>query len=112
MEAKAIAKTIRISPRKVRLVIDLVRGKSVGEALSILHLTPNGAGAAVEKVVKSALANAINNYSMNKEKLYVKEIYANDGITMKTKYLPRAKGSADSLLKRTSNVTVVLAEKE
>ena len=108
--ARAEAKTVRISATKVRLVIDLIRGKSVKEAFSILKLTPNGASFAVEKVLKSAVANADHKYKMEVEKLFVKEIYANEGITMK-RFLPKAKGSASKLLKRTSNITVVVAEK-
>ena len=108
--ARAEAKTVRISATKVRLVIDLIRGKSVKEAFSILKLTPNGASVAVEKVLKSAVANADHNYQMEVEKLFVKEIYANEGITMK-RFLPKAKGSASKLLKRTSNITVVVAER-
>lgn len=108
--ARAEAKTVRISATKVRLVIDLIRGKSVKEAFSILKLTPNGASFAVEKVLKSAVANADHNYQMEVEKLFVKEIYANEGITMK-RFLPKAKGSASKLLKRTSNITVVVAER-
>ena len=108
--ARAEAKTVRISARKVRLVIDLVRGKNIGDAFSILHLTPNGASVAVAKVIKSAVANAEHNYEMDVNKLYVKEIYANEGITMK-RYLPRAKGSASTLFKRTSNIVVVVAER-
>jgi large subunit ribosomal protein L22 len=110
MEAKAIAKTVRIAPRKVRLVVDLIRGKSVAEAAAILRLTPKGSSVVVEKVLKSAAANAVNNHEMNKEALYVKEAYVNDGPTLK-RYLPRAKGSADSLLKRTCHITIVLAER-
>lgn len=108
--ARAEAKTVRISARKVRLVIDLVRGKNIGDAISILHLTPNGASVVVEKVIKSAVANAEHNYQMETSKLYIKEIYANEGITMK-RYLPKAKGSASTLLKRTSNIVVVVAER-
>ena len=111
MEAKAIAKTVRMSPRKAKLVVDLVRGKSVGEALSILILTANAASVAIEKTLRSAVANAVNNNQMDKDKLYVKEIYANEGIRMK-RYLPRAKGSADPILKRTTHITVVVAERE
>ena len=109
--ARAEAKTVRISATKVRLVMDNIRGKSVKDAFSILALTPNGASFAIEKVLKSACANATNNYQLNAEKLFVKEIYANEGITMK-RFLPRAKGSASRLLKRTSNIIVVVAEKE
>ncbi len=109
--ARAEAKTVRISATKVRLVIDNIRGKNVGDAMNILRLTPNGASFAVEKVLKSAIANAEHNQEMDVKKLYVKEIYANEGITMK-RFLARAKGSASRLLKRTSNITVVVAERE
>ena len=108
--ARAEAKTVRISARKVRLVIDLVRGKNIGDAFSILHLTPNGASVAVAKVIKSAVANAEHNYEMDTNKLYVKEIYANEGIKMK-RYMPRAKGRASGLVKRTSHINVVVAER-
>lgn len=110
MEVKAIAKTVRIAPRKVRLVVDLIRGKKVSDAISILRLTPRGASVAVEKVVKSAVANAVNNNKMDQSNLYVKAIFVDEGVTMK-RYLPRAKGSANQILKRTSHITVVLDEK-
>ena len=111
--ARAEAKTVRISAFKVRLVMDNIRNKSVKDAFSILKLTPNGASVAIEKVLKSAVANATNNEKkkMDAEKLYIKEIYANEAVTMK-RFLPRAKGSASRLLKRTSNIVVVVAEKE
>ena len=109
--AKAVAKTVRITPRKARLVADLVRGKMVTDAMAILKLTPRAASPLIEKVVVSASANAVNNLNMDKAKLFIKEIYVNEGMTMK-RYLPRAKGSADRLLKRTSHITVVVAEKE
>jgi large subunit ribosomal protein L22 len=111
LTARCVAKTVRITPRKARLVADLVRGKKVSDALAILKLTPRAASPLIEKVVVSASANAVNNLNMNKEKLFIKEIYVNEGMTMK-RYLPRAKGSADRLLKRTSHITVVVAEKE
>jgi len=110
MEAKAIAKTVRIAPRKVRLVVDLIRGKNVADAAAILKLTTKGATEPVTKVLKSAAANAVNNYKMEQSKLYVKEAFVNEGPTLK-RYLPRAKGSANSLLKRTSHITIVLAER-
>ena len=110
MEAKAIAKKVRIAPRKVRLVVDLVRGKDLGTAIAILRLTPKAASVAVEKVIKSAAANAVTNHNMDQEKLYVKEIRFDEGPTYK-RYLPRAKGSASSLLKRTSHINVVLSER-
>ena len=111
LTARCVAKTVRITPRKARLVADLVRGKKVSDAIAILKLTPRAASPLIEKVVVSASANAVNNLNMAKEKLYIKEIYVNEGMTMK-RYLPRAKGSADRLLKRTSHITVVVAEKE
>lgn len=110
MEVKAIAKTVRMGPRKVRLVIDLIRGKKVSEAISILRLTPKGASPIVEKVVKSAVANAVNNNQMDQSLLYIKQAFVNEGVTMK-RYLPRAKGSANTILKRTSHITIVLDEK-
>ncbi len=109
--AKCVAKTIRVTPRKARLVIDLIRGKKVSDAYAILKFTPEGATEPIMKVLKSAAANAVNNLNMKKENLFVKEAYVNDGPTLK-RFLPRAKGSADRLLKRTCHITVVVAEKE
>lgn len=111
MEARATAKTLRIQPRKARLVLDLIRGKDVEEAAAILKYTPNKGGYMVGKVLKSAVANAVNNHDMDESKLYVKECYANEGMTLK-RYMPRAKGSASPIHKRTSHITVVVAEKE
>ena len=111
MDVKATAKTVRYTPRKVRLVLDTIRGKNVDEALAILQFTPNHAATAVAKVVKSAAANATNNNSLDREALYVKECYANEGITMK-RYMPRAKGSASQILKRTSHITVVVSDEK
>mgnify|MGYP000956184658 CR=1 FL=1 len=111
MEAKAIAKTVRIAPRKVRLVVDLVRGKTVAEAAGILRLTPKASSVVVEKVLKSATANAVNNYKMDQSLLYIKEAYVNEGPTLK-RYLARAKGSGNQILKRTSHITIVLEEKK
>lgn len=111
MEAKAIVKTVRIAPRKARLVIDLIRGKQVGEAISILKLTPKKASPVIEKVLKSAIANADHNYNLDVEKLYVKEAYVNEGPTLK-RFRPRAQGRASAIMKRTSHIAVVVAEKE
>lgn len=111
LESKAIAKSVRISARKVRLVVDLIRGKNIGEAMAILKLTPKAASLTVSKVVKSAAANAENNYKMDTSKLYIKTIVVDEGPTMK-RFRPRAKGRAGSILKRSSHITVVLAEKE
>ncbi|MGN1406122.1 MAG: 50S ribosomal protein L22 [Erysipelotrichaceae bacterium] len=109
-EARATAKTVRISARKVRYVLALVRGKDVDEALGILKFTPNGAADVVAKVVKSAKANAANNHGLDESKLYIKECYANEGFTIK-RFMPRAKGSASAIMKRTSHITVVVAER-
>lgn len=108
--ARAVAYDVRITPRKARLVIDLVRGKNVNEALGILVNVNKAASPIVAKVVKSAASNAINNFSMNEESLYIAEIYACDGLRMK-RFLPRAKGSASGLVKRTSHITVVVKER-
>jgi len=111
MEAKAQAKMVRISSRKVKLVIDLIRGKGLGESLSILRLTPRAASPVVEKLVRSAAANADHNYNMELDKLYIKEIYVGEGPTLK-RFRPRAQGRASQILKRTSHITVIVAEKE
>lgn len=110
MEARATAKMIRIAPRKVRLVVDLVRGKQVQEALAILEYTNKNDSPAVSKVVKSAAANAVNNQMMDADKLYIKEIYVDEGPTLK-RYTTKAKGSGAQILKRTSHITCVVAER-
>ena len=111
MEAKAIANTIRITPRKARLVVDLIRNKDVAEAKAILKLTNKQATEVVYKVLNSAIANAEHNYNMDVNNLYVKTAYVTDGVRMK-RMLPRAKGRGDVIQKRTCNITVVVAEKE
>ncbi|TLG77422.1 50S ribosomal protein L22 [Culicoidibacter larvae] len=110
-EAKAEARMVRVTARKARLVVDLIRGKNVGEAFSVLYHTNKAASPIVEKVLKSAVANAEHNYNMNIDDLYVKAVYVNEGPTLK-RYRPRAKGQASSIFKRTSHITVVVAEKE
>lgn len=105
--AKAVAHDVRVTPRKARLVLDLVRGKAVNEALGILSNVNKSASPIVAKVIKSAAANAINNFGMNEETLYIAECYAGDGIKMK-RFLPRAKGSASGLVKRACHITVVV----
>ncbi len=110
MEAKAIVTGVRVTPRKVRLVIDLVRGKDVSVALGILANVNKSATPVVVKLIKSCAANAINNHSMDEKKLYIAEIYANDGPRLK-RYMPRAKGSASSIVKRTSHITCVIKER-
>ena len=109
-EALAIAKDVRVTPRKVRLVLDLVRGKDVEEALAILKNVNRSASAPVAKIVKSAAANATNNFGMDKNKLYVAEIQASDGIKM-TRFMPRGKGSSSGLVKRTSNIRCIVKER-
>ena len=111
MEARATAKTIRITPRKARLVVDLIRNKDVAEAKAILKFTNKQACEAVSKVLNSACANAEHNYNMDSSNLYVKTAYVNEGLRMK-RMLPRAKGRGDVITKRTCNITVIVAERE
>ncbi|NLJ76925.1 MAG: 50S ribosomal protein L22 [Peptococcaceae bacterium] len=111
MEAKAIARYVRISPRKVRQVIDLIRGKKVDEALAILRYTPKRASEVVTKVVKSAAANAENNLQMDNDELFVTSCFVDQGPSFK-RYQPRAKGRADIRLKRTSHITVMVGDKK
>ncbi len=107
---QAHAKYVRISSRKVKIVIDLIRGKSVDEAKAILTYTPKAAAPVVLKVLNSAIANAVNNQELNAKDLYVAEVYANPGPTLK-RYVARSKGSASPMLKRTSHISVVLDQK-
>ncbi|HBI94318.1 MAG: 50S ribosomal protein L22 [Terrisporobacter othiniensis] len=111
MEAKAIAKYVRVSPRKAGQICSLVRGKNVDEALAILKFTPRGAAADIAKVVKSAKANAENNHEMNAENLYIESIVANQGPTIK-RFMPRAQGRATMIRKRTSHIEVIVKEKK
>ena len=111
MEARAKVSYARIAPRKVKIVIDLIRNKPVGAAIGILKNTPKAASYIVEKLLNSAIANAENNHNMSADNLYVKEIYANPGPILK-RIQPRAQGRAFRINKRTSHITVVLAEKE
>ena len=108
---KAIAKYVRISPRKVKIVIDLIRGKNVDEAAAILTCTPKAASPVVLKVLNSAIANAVNNQELDRKELYVAEVYANPGPTLK-RYVARSRGSASPMLKRTSHISVVLDQKK
>jgi large subunit ribosomal protein L22 len=107
---QAHAKYIRISPRKVKIVIDLIRGKSAEEAKAILTFTPKAAAPVVLKVLNSAIANGVNNRGLNEKDLYVAEVYANPGPTLK-RYVARSRGSASPMLKRTSHISVVLDQK-
>ena len=110
-EAKATLKFARISSRKVKIVADLIRGKDVDEALAIMKFTPKASSEVLEKLLKSAIANAENNHDMKHENLYVAEIYANQGPTLK-RIRPAAKGSAVRIRKRTSHITICLKERE
>jgi large subunit ribosomal protein L22 len=110
MEARAVARYVRISPRKARQVIDLIRGKDVGEALTILRHTPKAASSVIEKTLRSAVANAENNHDMDGQDLYVARAYVDEGPTL-MRIRPRARGMAFRIRKRTSHITVVVAEK-
>ena len=111
VEAKATLKYARISSRKVKIVADLLRGKSVEEASKIVKFAPKASAEILEKLLNSAIANAENNHFMNRANLFVAEIYANQGPTLK-RIRPAAKGSAVRIRKRTSHITIVLKEKE
>ena len=111
MEAKAHLKYARISPRKVKIVLDLIRGKDVGVAMAILKNTPKSASEYLIKLLGSAVANAENNFNMDASKLYVSECFVCPGPTLK-RIMARAKGSADRILKRTSHVTIVVKERD
>ncbi|XXP77102.1 MAG: 50S ribosomal protein L22 [Lettuce witches'-broom phytoplasma] len=110
MNVKAIANQMSVAPRKTRLVADLIRGKHVREAQAILMFTPKAASPIVSKLLKSAVANAVHNFSLKEEELYVKEIFVNEGLRL-TRLLPRAKGKTDKIKKRTSHITIVVSSK-
>ena len=109
LEAKATLRYARISSRKVKIVADLIRGKKVDEALAIVKFTPKASSEILEKLLKSAIANAENNHGMNRGNLIVSEIYANQGPTLK-RIRPAAKGSAVRIRKRTCHITLVVKE--
>lgn len=111
MEAKAHLRYIRISPRKVKIVLDLIRGKDTASAMGILKNTPKSASEYLVKLLKSACANAENNLSMDPANLYVSECFVCPGPTLK-RIRPRAKGSADRIMKRTSHITIAVKEKD
>ena len=111
MEARAELKFARISARKAKIVLDLIKGKEAREALAILKYTNKAASPIVSKILKSAMANATNNHSMNENKLVVAEAVANQGPTMK-RIMPRAQGRAYRIRKRTSHIRIVLKEVE
>ena len=111
VEVRAVARHIRMSPQKVRLVLDTIRGKPVTEALAILRFLPHKATVPVAKVVRSASANAENNFHLDVDELVVLRAYADEARTLK-RYRPRARGRANQILKRSSHVTVVVSERE
>lgn len=111
MEARAILRNVRIAPRKVKVVCDLIRGKSAAEANAIMMNTPKAASELLVKLLKSAVANAENNHNMDPEKLYVAEVSVSPGPIMK-RIRPMSHGRAFRILKRTSHITLVLKEKE
>lgn len=109
MQVSAKAKRLRVSPQKARLVVDLVRGKPVGEALDVLAFSSQKAAGLVRKVVESAIANAENNEGADIDELKISEIFVDEGLTMK-RIKPRAKGRADRIFKRTSHITVTVTD--
>ena len=111
MEAKAYARYIRIAPRKVQIVCDLIRGKDTKTAMAILMQTPKAASEPLMKLLKSACANAENNFSMDADKLYISEVFATPGPILK-RIMPRAQGRAYRINKRTSHLTMVVAERD
>ena len=110
MEVRSKLKYVRISPRKARKAVDLIRGKRVEEAANLLMLSPRKLARIVKKVLDSAIANANANYSMDVDNLFVKRAFVDEGATMK-RFMPRAMGRATQILKRTSHITIVLDEK-
>jgi large subunit ribosomal protein L22 len=110
MEARAVSRHLRISPRKARLVVDLIRGKNVGEALMILDFVPKKGAHLVAKTLKSVIANAENKGRVDVDRLYVSRVTVDGGATLK-RSLPRAHGRATPLLKRSSHITIVVGER-
>ena len=111
MEVIAVAKDTGVPPRKARLLVDMVRGKKVDEALTVLRFTPSPTARIVAKVIKSAAANAENNFQMSPSDLKIVRIFADEAQTLK-RYRPRARGRASHILKRSSHITVIVAEQE
>ena len=111
MEVRAVVKNTGVSPRKVRPLVDMIRGKKVEEALTILRFTPTPTARVVAKVVKSAAANAENNFEMSPSDLKIVKIFA-DGARSMRRYRPRARGQASAIIKRSSHITVIVSEQE
>lgn len=110
-EARAVARFVRVPPRKARAVVDLVRGRSVQEALRVLRFVPRRAARVVEKVVRSAAANAVNNHDMDEGRLFIYRAYVDDGPRLK-RIRPEMRGQVFPVLRRMSHVTVILRERE
>ena len=110
MEARAYLRNARIAPRKVQIVLDLIRNKPAKQALAILKYTPKAACEPVEKLLKSAIANAENNQGLAADSLFVSQVMVDEGPSLK-RIRPRAKGRADRITKRTSHITIVVAER-
>ena len=110
MEARAVTRQVRIAPRKARLVVDLIRGKNVGEALMVLDFVPRKAARIVSKTLKSVIANAEHRQRVDVDRLYVKRATVDGGATLK-RFLPRAHGRATPIRKRTSHITIVVDQR-
>jgi large subunit ribosomal protein L22 len=111
MKVNSIAKNVGIPPRKVKLAVDMVRGKNVNDALTTLKYVPTPAARALTKVIKSAISNAENNYEMTPDNLVITDIFANEGQTLK-RYRPQARGRVNPILKRSTHITVYVSEEE
>ena len=109
-QAKAVAKTVRIAPRRTRLIIDLIRGKNVGEAYAILRNQPQRAARVIEKVLKSATSNAVNNLNLKEENLYVKTCYVDEGLVMKRAKMD-SRGHVGRNDHKTSHITIIVSER-
>ncbi len=109
MEVKAVEKFIRVAPRKVRSVVDLIREKTIEEAIDILTFTPRGAAVAVKKAIQSAVANATENNNINEDDLFIFKVFVDEGPTLK-RFIPRARGRATKIRKRTSHLTVIVSD--
>jgi large subunit ribosomal protein L22 len=111
MEVTAKATRVRISPRKVRLVVDMVRGQKVSDAIEMLRFVPNRAAVDVEKLLKSVAANAENNYDLDPDDLWIKEIFADDAPQMR-RFKPKSRGRVGRILRRSCHITVIAEERE
>jgi len=111
LEAKAVLRYIRVSPRKARLVVDMIRGMDVIKAKTVLNFTPKKSAIIVKKVLISAIANAVKNHGLKEEDLYISKIYVDPGPTLK-RWKPRARGRTDRIRKRTSHITIYVSQRE